>query len=333
MTPSRDELKIDFLNQHMLGAYNITPLQGDASLRKYDRITTKKYGNIILMDCPPTYCNVEPFINIALLLRVHDILTPNIIASDLTNGFLLLEDFGDVRVKDILTEDQEHNYAIYTRIIHILQKVQNIKPDKLEYHTDNVLIDGIKTFTEWYIPIALNKQVLYDNILLEKIRLESKERALKFLEIWKHLLTEVAISKNVVALRDFHVENLMHIDNKTIGVIDFQDAQISHPAYDLVSLLQDARWQVSDALARKLLLDYHSMNNHISYNELLNIYHVLGTQRNLRILGVFARKALRDKDYNYLKFIPRVCNYLRVSLECPILHIVKSETIDLLDFL
>lgn len=332
MTPSRNELKIDFLNQHILGTYNVSPLQGDASLRKYDRITTIQYGNIILMDCPPTYCDVGPFVNIALLLRSNDILTPNIIASDSINGFLLLEDFGDIRVKDILTHDQDHNYAIYTRILQILEKVQNIKTDTLEYHTDDLLIEGIQTFTDWYLPIALDKEILHDNALLEKVRLQSKQRALEFIEIWKHLLTKVAISKNVVTLRDFHVENLMHIDNNTIGVIDFQDAKISHPTYDLVSLLQDARCEVSDALAESLLLYYHSMNKHIAYDELLNAYHILGVQRNLRILGVFARKALRDNDHNYLKFIPRVFKYLRMSLEYPMLHVIKSKTIDLLDF-
>lgn len=329
MIPSRQELKINFLNQNILGSYNATPIQGDASLRKYDRISTQ-YGNIILMDCPPTYCSVKPFMDIAVLLRKHHILTPNIIEADITNGFLLLEDFGDTKIKDVLNNNNEHNYKIYSNIIHILQRIQTIETNEVELHTDDVLLEGINTFIEWYLPIAADKKVLNDHVLLQKIRLQYQEKSKEFVHSWKILLSTIELPRNVFALRDFHVENLMHIDNNRIGVIDFQDAKISYHPYDLVSLLQDARWEVPNELAESLLLLYHSMNKQIPYDSLLSTYHILGLQRNLRILGVFSRKALRDQDYNYMKFIPRVLQYIRANLSHPALQSINKTTVDLL---
>ena len=317
MSP-RDDLKLDFLHSHDIKNYQLIPLQADASFRTYDRILTAKGARLILMNCPPEHYSVEPFVRIATLLLENNIKAPRIFNTDAVNGFVLLEDFGDIRIKDILTNNFDKNYNIYCNVIDLLRQVQCIDTKMLGYHDNNALLDGISLYYDWYIPMATYKHDgIPDNDQLEKIREQHKHFKAECLEQWSAILQRIDQTQSVVALRDFHVENLMHIDQNTIGVLDFQDALISHPAYDLVSLLEDARYNVPQQLADELIL-YYLANQSIDRESFIQSYHILGAQRNTRILGVFARKAIRDGQIKYLDFIPRVLEYLQRDLMHPV---------------
>lgn len=303
MPPSRHDLKLEFLEKTSLGHYQLTEMPADASFRTYSRIETNS-GSFVLMNCPPSYCSIDPFIKVTSILRTNDILAPEIFAADKENGFLLLEDFGDVRVKDLLKNEHYNDYKIYTRVLDILGKIQSIKTDELELHTDDLLLEGINTFTDWYLPITIGR---------DDAKLAEHKAAV--IEIWQDILHKNDIAREVVALRDFHVENLMMLEDGRIGVLDFQDARLSHPAYDLVSLLEDARYDVTHDLSKALFEEYY-VNNDCD-EDFLEAYRILGMQRNLRILGMCARKYLRDNDDRYLALIPRVLGYVNIGLAYP----------------
>ncbi|MBP7190088.1 MAG: phosphotransferase [Rickettsiaceae bacterium] len=296
----RNNIKQDFLLRHNLGESLVTELPMDASARSYDRIHSKG-RDYILMNCPPDYTSVVPFVEIASLLRSHGLRAPEIFASDEENGFLLIEDFGKQRIKDTLLSKPEAEDEIYSRVIDLLHQVQKCDTKILEDHDLELLLSGIEVYMDWY-PKLIGKDV-------------SEVERRDSLDLWRDKLSFLSETGNkVIALRDFHVENLMDLPSGEIGILDFQDARRGSPVYDLVSVLQDARHDVNDCLEEKMLDYYISSTDLISSSDLAKLYNLLGAQRNLRILGVFARKALRDGQDKYLEFIPRVKRYLDKNL-------------------
>lgn len=295
----RESLKVEFLNMAGIKDYKSFSLPMDASLRSYDRIDSGN-KNFILMNCPPEYTSIDPFIKIAKLLADHNLKTPEIFYKDSDNGFILMEDFGDVRIKDILTNNDDKDYEIYKSVIDLLISIQKVQADDLESHDIDLLLGGIETYIDWYFKL-IGRDI-------------SPEERFELLEIWREKLLHLPDLGKVIVLRDFHAENLMHIESGFIGILDFQDARLGHPAYDLVSLLQDARYEVSDSLEEKLIDYYFSNMPDIDQKTFLKSYNILGEQRNSRILGVFARKSIRDKRDQYLELIPRVKRYLEKNL-------------------
>ncbi len=292
----RQKLKSSFLETSGLKDYKLISLPLDASFRSYDRVQTED-KSFILMDAPPEKESTKTFVEIARLLSFHDFRAPEIFHIDSDNGFLLLEDFGHVRIKDRLLESPESQEEIYEDVIRLLSDMQKkVKADHLNEQSLDLLVSGIETYVDWYF--AFEGKELSD---VEKDR---------YLEKWYDLLSALPDLGQVIVLRDFHVENLMHIAEGEIGILDFQDAVVGHPAYDLVSVLQDARHEVSEDLEQKMLDLYLQLNPHLDKEQFLFSYNILGAQRNSRILGVFARKALRDGQDKYLELMPRVQNYL-----------------------
>lgn len=300
----RQKLKIEFLDKSRIGSYDIEELPMDASLRSYARIKcdSKSY---ILMDCPPLYTPITSFVNIDQLLTSHHLRAPKIFNMDHENGFILMEDFGDVTVKEFILNHQHSTRDTYCKIIDLLIGIQKIDTKTLEEHDTNIMLSGIETYVEWYLNVEGRKESSF------------MARGDNYLNSWRALLETLPDLGKVVVLRDFHVENLMALDgsSKNIGLLDFQDAMLGHRAYDLVSLLQDARYDVPDDLEAEMINYYLSYHPKIDRNLFLYSYHLLGFQRNSRILGVFNRKALRDNDDKYLKFIPLVQRYLAKNLE------------------
>lgn len=292
----RQKLKSSFLQRAGLGDYKLISLPVDASFRSYDRVKTKD-TSFILMDAPPEKESTEAFVDIARLLSSHNFKSPEIFQIDSENGFLLLEDFGHVRIKDRLIEQPEAQEKIYKNIINLLSDMQKkVKADHLKKQDLDLLLKGIETYVDWYFAF-------------EEQKLSAADKAL-YLAKWQKLLAVLPDLGQVIVLRDFHVENLMHISENEIGILDFQDAVVGHPAYDLVSVLQDARHEVSEELEKKMIDLYLQLNPHFDKEQFLFSYNILGAQRNSRILGVFARKFLRDGQDKYLEFMPRVQNYL-----------------------
>lgn len=290
----RQKLKLEFLKNAGLIGYELTPLPADASFRTYERINVEG-KNYILMNSPPEHYDTAPFIDIAQLLKNHSLPAPEIYYVDSKNGFLLLEDFGVTSIKDHLNKNPDRHRETYTRIINLLAEIQKIPARHLQSHYVEDMLKGIEVFTDWYVPFKTSKAM-------------NPEAKAEFLEEWRGILSGLPEEK-VLALRDFHVENLMYMDD-IVGLLDFQDATLSHPAYDLVSLLEDARYDVPKEIAQDMMELYLSLHPEMDRKEFLGAYEILSVQRNSRILGVFARKAVRDGALQYLDFIPRVLGYL-----------------------
>ncbi len=297
-------------------------MPGDAGLRSYLRVNCADGKSFIAMDCPPFYANVKIFAEISNFLIKEGFSAPNIFAQDIDNGFLILEDFGDISLKkylrDNIEKDQENfaeNKSIYHLIIDLLILLQDkVPPTFLKNFDDKKLCSELDLFINWYIPYKYNREL--------KIH-EFDE----FIKLWQKIFSQQVEIKNVIILRDFHLENMMYLEKREsiskIGLLDFQDALIGSPVYDLVSVLEDARYEVSRDNALKLI-DYYAEKKSLNKESVLINYHILGAQRNCRILGVFARKFMKENNDYYLKFMPRVEKYLEYDFSHPILADIKN---------
>jgi N-acetylmuramate 1-kinase len=306
----RLELKYNFLRNSLPNQnFALQPILADASLRNYYRliIDDKSY---ILMDCPPDYTCIKPFIKVAEFLRISGLSAPEIYHTDDTNGFLLLEDFGDLSVCKYINNNPDRTDQIYKLIVALLSTLRSTAiPNDLPIYSDELLLSELKLYTDWYIPYVTGK------------KLNSKDES-EYFDIWKQIIEKLPDISPSIVLRDFHVENMLVLNRagiSAVGLIDFQDALIGSPIYDLVSVLEDARIDVSKETASKFIDYYADSTPEISKNDILLSYHILGAQRNSRILGVFARKFLQDNNPNYLQYIPRVLSYLNNDLSHPAL--------------
>lgn len=295
-----------FLATYFEGAdYSIEAMRGDAGQRKYYRALHQDQSYVV-MDCQDS--SVQPFIDMAIYLTDQGFSAPQILHQDVVNGFLLLEDFGTVSVTNYLLSDVKDENArkeIYYLAIDLLVSLQDKKvPENLIEFDNDLLLSELKLFTDYYIPYAYKREL-------------SAEEIDEFKEIWKNILLKQAPMLSSVILRDYHVDNMMYLKNnesiQKLGLLDFQDALSGSPIYDVVSILEDARIKVSrlEALG---CVEYFAKKKKMDIEAVLLNYHILGAQRNSRILGVFVRKAIRDGDEGYLKFMPRVLEYLKYDL-------------------
>jgi aminoglycoside/choline kinase family phosphotransferase len=301
----RHNLKLQFLKSTDLGDHELHPVPADASFRTYDRVKTQR-GDFILMNSPPEHYSLTPFIKIAGLLRSHNLPAPEIYHIDHDNGFMILEDFGAMSVKDLMIQSPQLQREVYIKIIELLADVQKIPASHLGPHSTEMMLSGLEVFVDWYIPFKTGSPM-------------APEAKIDYLEKWCECLDKLPSAWRVLSLRDFHIENLMYIDGK-IGLLDFQEATFGFPAYDLVSLLEDARHDVPKDLADEMIDYYLGLHPKIDREEFLMSYSILGAQRNSRILGYFARKAMRDGAAKYLEFMPRVIGYLERDLSHPVLE-------------
>lgn len=295
-----------FLAANGWGGAEILPLAGDASFRRYFRVV---HGgrHAVLMDAPPEYEDVGPFLAIAEHLDTLGFSAPRSHAVDRAGGLLLLEDFGDRLVGPLLRAGAEDEAPIYRDAITLLaQLAEQPVPEGLPPYSMAVLTREIGLFPEWYAP-AVELDVDQDG----------------WAKAWGEVLPRVANpDPAVLVLRDYHVDNIILLDRaglKRLGLLDFQDALAGHPAYDLVSLLQDARRDVSEELETEMLESYAAEAGIADMDAFRADYEILGAQRNTKILGIFTRLWKRDGKRNYLPFQPRVWGYLERNLRHPAL--------------
>lgn len=304
-----DEAIRDFLAVAGWGEAEMSMIPGDASFRRYYRINhslgdagqARGLGKAILMVAPPPEEDVTPFITVAEYLTSNGLRAPQIIAADARSGFVLLEDFGEDRMREAVDAlPQKQQAQIYRKSIDALtilhrQALPDLPPyDQAVYRREALL------FCEWYCAA-------------QRLSVDSDGFVAALDAMLKPLLA--AQNRPVVVLRDYHAENIMLLPNGHQGLLDFQDALLGHPAYDLVSLLQDARRDVPQALEREML-DYFVTRTRAP-DRFLSDYAVLGTQRNLKIVGIFTRLMKRDGKARYLELIPRVWRYLEKDLADP----------------
>ena len=294
-----------FLAEIGWGDGEILPLAGDASFRRYFRVQAPG-RSAILMDAPPPHEDPRPFISIARWLTDRGFAAPTIYGEDLDTGLVLIEDFGDARLRETVDAAPESELRLYEAAIDVLIRLRGHAAADIDPYDVDTCQREAALLTDWYCPaIGVEADV------------EGYRAA------WDAVLAPTLQGKRVTVLRDYHAENLMLIEgSETLGLLDFQDALAGHPAYDLVSLLQDARRDVHPDLEAAMLDRYRRITG--ADQAFVDAYHVLGAQRNAKIIGIFTRLWQRDGKPRYPGLCPRVWGYLERDLQHPALAPVKA---------
>ncbi|OYX63692.1 MAG: aminoglycoside phosphotransferase [Novosphingobium sp. 32-60-15] len=296
-----------FLNKAGWVGATIEPLPGDASFRRYFRIR-RSTGTAMLMYAPPPNEDPEPFIRSARWLESNGMRAPIILAEQAGDGFVLLEDFGEVRMREYLDAWPQDEEEIYRVAIDALIKLRGLPPGPFTNYTLAEYQREARLFTEWYVPAR-------------ELYVDGRGWGTAWDEALAPLLARQR--PGVTVLRDYHAENVMLLGGlDSQGLLDFQDALVGHAAYDLVSLLQDARRDVSPGLEAKML-DYYLAQTGEG-EDFRADYARLGAQRNAKIVGIFVRLWKRDGKPRYLDYIPRVWAALERDLAHPALAPVRA---------
>jgi hypothetical protein len=299
-----------FLAEHGWEGAEIRPLAGDASFRRYFRVHRGE-ETAVLMDAPPEHEDIGPFLMVAGHLIDRGFLPPRPLAIDREKGLLLLEDLGDDRLAPLLLREPEREREAYEAAVGILaQLADQPAPPDLSPYDDEAMAREVLLFTQWYGP-ALG------------LELDPEPFLAAWREAWSDVL-RVAEGNPVMVLRDYHADNLMVLPDGRLGLLDFQDALAGHAAYDLVSLLQDARRDVSPEL-EEAMLDHYCEAANVADRALFRAhYEVLGAQRNTKILGIFTRLWKRDGKPGYVAMHPRIWNYVERNLAHPAVAPVRA---------
>ena len=285
--------------------FDIQFLAGDASFRRYARINSHDKA-FMLMDAPPEKEDCLPFVNIDEFFDRNGVRVPHIFAKDLQQGFLLLEDFGDVLLSTLI--DQNTVDAYYQQCFKQLVQLQSISAqDMLPAYSYEKLMSEMQLLVDWMLP-ALDV-------------VPSAEETTMIQESFAFLAQAALAQPQVIVHRDFHSRNLMKIaDEAELGVIDFQDAVIGADTYDLISLTRDAyvQWPVARVTAWfQAFYDLlpETAKQQRSFEQFKRDADLMAIQRHIKILGIFVRLFERDGKSGYLKDLPRVMWYLRTEAQ------------------
>ena len=288
-----------FLDNSGWEGSEVAPVAGDLSARSYFRVTMPT-RSAILMDAAQVSASIPPFLLMTDWLRKLGLSAPNVMSCDQENGLLLIEDLGQSPVSDMVS-DAERQDSVLRLCIELLLVIRNAAPPDLTQPTAQELCDWTLLADEFY-PKA-RPDVLG-----------------QFREKLLPILSELSAKPATVSLRDFHADNLMWLPNRTgvarLGLLDYQDAMLTHPVYDLVSLLTDARTEIVPQVRRKFIAAYaRAAGDDPDQTNLA--FAALSLQRNLRILGIFHRAAKQDGKAHHLPKVPRVYAYLQEALAHP----------------
>ena len=273
-------------------------IKGDASFRKFYR--NKENKSIIVFANKNKNKNLLIYDAINKILIKNKILAPKLLKHNYIKNYIEIKDLGNLTICQLLKQKKINNYLILKKIIIILNKIQLIKDKKIKNfkyqyykigkYNNQVLYNEAKFFCDWYVTKKLSKKKII------KFNYQFKKEV-------KSLLLKLKYKNDTFVHRDFHVSNLMYFNNK-IGIIDSQDALIGNKAYDLASLIDDVRFKTSNKLKEKIYDYYLTTNKKIKVNKFKNDFEILSVLRNLKIIGIFMRLALRDNKKKYLKLIP-----------------------------
>lgn len=315
MVEARENKIIQFLIDHNCDTDLSGKMGNDASFRTYYRL--KKPPHLLLMDSPAAHEPVAPFVLIANHLRELGLSAPEIIAQDLDNNMLLIEDFGDDTFARLIAKG-EARAPLYKLAVDALIALHNeTKASWIDIpnYTTEKLIEETERTINWYYPVATGKRP--DAALKQRWR-----------DAWRAVFEALPEPETSLVLRDYHCDNLMYLKTrkgaKACGLLDFQDALIGPAAYDLVSLLENDRIAVDEDLQAEMV-DYYLNTRAIKDREnFMAWYRVLGTQRQMKILGLFYRLYIRDEKQSYLAFIPQVIKLIEQGLKSPLLSPVAE---------
>jgi len=286
--------------------FTLAPASADASFRRYFRATFADGSTKVVMDAPPQHEDCKPFLHIGKLFEEAGAHVPHVYAQDLAQGFLLLSDLGNTTYLQAL--DAGSARGLYDHAIDALIKIQLAsKPNELPPYDEALLRRELDLFPEWYIAKHLG------------VTLTAKQQA-KLEEVFARIIKNNLSQPCVYVHRDFHSRNLM-VSEPNPGVLDFQDAVYGPITYDLASLFKDAyiRWEEAEIIdwlirywekARKAGLPVRE-----DFADFYWDYEMMGAQRHIKVLGIFARLYHRDGKDGYLKDMPLVMEYLHKACE------------------
>jgi aminoglycoside/choline kinase family phosphotransferase len=287
-------------------------IKGDASFRSFYRKTNNERNSIIVYAIKEKKKNLLIYDAINSLLIENKILAPRLYKENYKKNFIEIEDFGDDTVFKLLKKSGSNKVNLYKKCIDLLSKIQKIKKIKIKnfngkdykipVYEYNKLFKEAKLFSDWYAKNHISKKKLQTfNIEINK--------QIKF------LLSNLRLKKDTFVHRDFHVSNLMKY-KKELAIIDTQDALIGNRAYDLASLIDDVRFKSNIKLKDNIYNYYLRLNkNKINKVFLLNDFEILSVIRNMKIIGIFARLAERDKKKKYLKLIPYAWKLIELRIK------------------
>jgi aminoglycoside/choline kinase family phosphotransferase len=284
------------------------PLAGDASARRYERVHDGRRG-AILMDVPPgSGLAVEPFLAVDAWLRAGGFSAPDVLGADAARGLVLLEDLGDDLFQRLCAADPGSEAGLYAAAVDLIADLQERPPPDAAWspppYDMAVLLREARLILEWYVPAATGTAI-------------PEALAAEFDALAEAAFAPVAGVRTTAVLRDYHAENLIWLPGRTgharVGMLDFQDMLVGHPAYDLVSLLEDARRDVTPE-ARTAMLARYLARSGAEPDGFLAAAHALAAQRNLKIVGLFTRLCRRDGKPRYLGYLPRVWAHLERDL-------------------
>lgn len=311
----RDAVIATFLEAAGWRGAELTPLAGDASPRRYHRLRLASRRAVLMDAAPGEDADPHPFLAVTEWLRGLGLSAPEILAAAPEDGLILLEDLGDDLYARLLAREPDREIPLYEAAVDLLAML-HAAPLPLATtcwrpapYDGTILLREARLVVDWYLPAALGRPV-------------ASETASAFDSILLSLLPLAGGMRPVAVLRDYHAENLIWLPARAgharIGLLDYQDLLIGHPAYDLVSLLEDARRDTSDALRAAMVRRYLRATG--AEPEAFGAASaLLAAQRNLKILGIFTRLCRRDGKPAYLAHMPRVWAHLERDLRHPAL--------------
>lgn len=302
-----------FLNANGWGDADQVALAGDASARRYIRLCSGPKRAILMID---PQGDIARFAMLSAHLASIGLSAPRIHAR--SDDLMLLEDFGDAQFARVVAKDLETETTLYTVATDVLCAIETkAVPPELATATPKVLGQMIEPAFTHYLAL---------------FGVTPGERARRITEGLTELLDKHVSQESVLVLRDFHAENMIWLPDRTgvrrVGLLDFQDALAGPPVYDLVSMLQDARRDVSNSCHKATLRHYLDASGRTE-EDVMAAFHLLGLQRNLRILGIFARLAQERGKPAYLALVPRVWAHFRTSLAAPVARSLEPLVLDL----
>jgi len=290
----------------------LVPIKADASFRKFYRKKIKKKSSIIVYAEKEKIQNLLNYDSVNKLLLQKNINAPRLLSENFNQNLIEIDDLGTKTILDILKKKNKNKLKIYKKILVILIKLQKIKLKKIKnfkkkfykipIYSNKLIFNEANLFLDWYIPKIVNKN--------KRLKIKKELR-----KIITSLIKKIQLPNTTFVHRDFHVSNLMIKKNK-ISVIDSQDAVYGNIAYDLASLIDDVRLKTSKNIKEMIYQSYLNLNKKkINKIKFKNDFEILSVLRNLKIIGIFTRLAIRDKKKIYLKLIPYAWNLIELRLK------------------
>tara|TARA_B100000780_G_scaffold272665_1_gene235192 strand:- start:20 stop:976 length:957 start_codon:yes stop_codon:yes gene_type:complete len=292
----------------LLDKLKLKKIKGDASFRYFFRKKNNNTSSIIVYAKKNKKLNLLVYDAINKILIKNDILAPRLINENYSKSFIEIQDFGNQTIFYFLKKNKKNKLLIFKKIINLLNKIQFIKDKKtinfkkqnyiIPEYSSKIILEEAKLFSNWYAP--------------QKLPQANQSKFKKDYEkVIKILIKKISSKNDVFVHRDFHISNLMLINSK-IGVIDTQDALIGNKAYDLASLIDDVRFKTSNILKEKIFDIYLKSHKRLSVKKFRNDFEIISVLRNLKIIGIFTRLAMRDNKKNYIKLIPYTWSLIRL---------------------